>query len=508
MAAPAPAPLPSASISAAPLPGNSGSTATVIPVPPKLSDRLLNLGNTDRYFVNVKTKSHGKQWIASCLEKKGLIEVDSTFLPNDKCIFYWCQREYAFKDDHLFSGKEKFPCIAFTPSQGLITEKVRLAAYLYKYYGCDAWKITPMTWDIQWNKQEQEWIVSDEIKNIIESKPANHVWITKSSFGSLGTSVFLYRGNSLKSFKEFIGNKYRAQSWGKKFVQQGYMNAEHLNLRQLILQQYIDKPLLFNGSYKFDLRVYSLLASTNPCILFYHIGKMRICGVKYSDFSKVDEDDAKQMMDSEELLYGHLSNCKIQRSHNDYDHNSSSIDGQTMLNDWDSFLRFIYEIAVEKRQFNDSWFEKYQYKIDEMTMNDMKDLINIKCMRLLSQCQDAFCQQFDQDSIKYNRPCQFIFNGDDIIIDENGKFLLLEKNRCPSISLVGHESIKQMTKEMLKEMIDILLEIRQLKMNGHIVDQNTRLKSPNKWLKCKLNYRISIVDRVNALIDDLDVLLK
>merc|ERR1719150_2381388 len=143
---------------------------------------------------------------------------------------------------------------------------------------------------------------------------------------------------------------------------------------------------------------------------------MRVCGVKYNDLSKVNDDDMKEMMDGEELLYGHISNCKIQRSHNEYDHTSSSIEGQTMLNDWDSFIKFMYDVAIKKKQFGDNkWFEKYQFiyngDINKMTLEDMKDLINIKCSRLLSQLYSASKTIFDQESIEYNRPCQFMFHG-------------------------------------------------------------------------------------------------
>jgi len=143
-----------------------------------------------------------------------------------------------------------------------------------------------------------------------------------------------------------------------------------------------------------------------------------------------------------------------------------------------------------------------------MTIDDMRDLVNIKCMRLLAECHDAFKDQFDKESRELNRPCQFIFNGDDIMIDEDGNFLLLELNRCPSISLIGHQSIKDMTKAMLKEMIDIVLEIRELKINGHVVDQDTTLSSQSKWLRCRLDYKLPIIDRVDGLINDLDALLK
>merc|ERR1719273_2801598 len=141
-----------------------------------------------------------------------------------------------------------------------------------------------------------------------------------------------------------------------------------------------------------------------------------------------------------------------------------------MLNDWDSFIAFMYRVSVEERQFGIDWFESYRFKYDDdlsrMTMADMKCLIDAKCCRLLEQLYSSAKGVLDADSIEYDRPCQFMFHGADIIIDEEGKFYLLETNRVPSLSLVGYESIKEMTRNMLSEMIDICLEIRQLKMKG------------------------------------------
>merc|ERR1712129_424504 len=133
----------------------------------------------------------------------------------------------------------------------------------------------------------------------------------------------------------------------------------------------IDKPLLFNKNYKFDLRVYSLVASADPSILFYHFGKMRVCGVKYDNLRLVDEANAQQIMANDDLLFGHLSNCKVQRSHASYDAMSSSIQGQTMLNDWNAFVEFMYDLSVKKKMFVLEWFERFAHKMEtnELTMD-------------------------------------------------------------------------------------------------------------------------------------------
>jgi hypothetical protein len=48
----------------------------------------------------------------------------------------------------------------------------------------------------------------------------------------------------------------------------------------VILQQYISNPLTVKG-HKFDFRIYMLIASTNPLIVYYHDGFLRISLHKY-----------------------------------------------------------------------------------------------------------------------------------------------------------------------------------------------------------------------------------
>ena len=251
------------------------------------------LSNKEKFFMNVKQKSHGKQWICTCLKKKGYEEILSSQLPHDQTIFLWCQREYAYFPEDILNGNEKAPCIAHIPCQGILCEKVKFAKLLHRYYGDSAWKITPRTLWCHWNETSKSWTIPSDLESVIESYPPNRVWITKSSFGSLGSGIRLYRGNTAESFRKFISDQYQPDRWPESLARKGWVNTANLDIKCLIVQQYVDRPLLFNESFKFDLRVYALIATTNPCVLLYHIGKMRVCGVKYTDLSRANDDDAK-----------------------------------------------------------------------------------------------------------------------------------------------------------------------------------------------------------------------
>lgn len=52
-----------------------------------------------------------------------------------------------------------------------------------------------------------------------------------------------------------------------------------------IAQTYITNPLLLNYNNKFDFRVYMLIASTNPLIVYYHDGFLRVSLHTYDKYS-------------------------------------------------------------------------------------------------------------------------------------------------------------------------------------------------------------------------------
>lgn len=53
-------------------------------------------------------------------------------------------------------------------------------------------------------------------------------------------------------------------------------------IRHMITQKYVANPLLLDKNNKFDFRIYMLVASTNPLIVYYHDGFLRVSLHSYS----------------------------------------------------------------------------------------------------------------------------------------------------------------------------------------------------------------------------------
>ena len=56
--------------------------------------------------------------------------------------------------------------------------------------------------------------------------------------------------------------------------------------QSLVAQKYISNPLLLDRGNKFDFRIYMLVASVNPLIVYYHDGFLRVSLSTYDKFSK------------------------------------------------------------------------------------------------------------------------------------------------------------------------------------------------------------------------------
>jgi len=113
-----------------------------------------------------------------------------------------------------------------------------------------------------------EKINSAEYIKSLEEEPIQYV--IKLGFGAHRASgVFIFDQNETEHMKEVYDNG----------------NKCGIDTDSRIAQTYITNPLLLDLNNKFDFRVYMLVASTNPLIVYYHDGFLRVSLHPYDKYS-------------------------------------------------------------------------------------------------------------------------------------------------------------------------------------------------------------------------------
>jgi len=142
-------------------------------------------------------------------------------------------------------------------------------------------------------------INSEEYIKSLEKEPIQ--FVIKLGYGAhRAKGVFIFDKNETEHWKGFYDNGNRCG----------------LENKSLIAQTYITNPLLLDKNNKFDFRVYMLVASTNPLIVYYHDGFLRV-SLEFYDKNSNDK--------SVHLTNTHLSKEKFAEA----EANNITINGMT-----------------------------------------------------------------------------------------------------------------------------------------------------------------------------------
>lgn len=92
----------------------------------------------------------------------------------------------------------------------------------------------------------------------------------------------IHRGEGINLFTAKVEQKYRSQ----------YDNGracEYMRDKTVQAQRYIPNPMLYKG-HKIEVRIYFVIASTNPLIIYsQNLAHLRMCGVPFDLFSTQKE---------------------------------------------------------------------------------------------------------------------------------------------------------------------------------------------------------------------------
>lgn len=182
-----------------------------------------------------------------------------------------------------------------------------------------------------------------------------------------------------------------------------------------VIQEYMVNPLLLENR-KFAVRVYMLVARTNPLLVFhYNFGYIKRCG-QYYDENKFNRED----------LFRHVTEQEFQKKQEDFYETAAA--ELMSLEELDRYLQENYGIPAFRLNF---W-------------QQVKSI----CMEITLGIKEGIAEK--------GKLGQFEIFGLDVIVDADQRVYLLEANRDPSW-VVDTEVKKAILPEMVREMMEIVL---------------------------------------------------
>ena len=179
---------------------------------------------------------------------------------------------------------------------------------------------------------------------------------------------------------------------------------KHYQSKKILLQKYIEKPLLYRGR-KFDVRIWVLLTH-NMKVYMFKEGHLKATS---SLFSLEDKN-----------FFVHLTNYSVQKYSNDF--GKEEIGNEISFDDFEKSLKEEYDLEINVRKF---FLGKFK-KIIEISMKSVKKLININ-----------------------QRKGSFEIFGYDFMLDEELNPYLIEINTNP-----GLEISSPLISKLIPRMID------------------------------------------------------
>lgn len=190
------------------------------------------------------------------------------------------------------------------------------------------------------------------------------------------------------------------------------MNLLAKELREIVVQKYIENPLLIDGR-KFDLRVYMIVVCMKPYLVLYQPGYVRMSLNPYTT-----ENFAKDKIT-------HLTNNSVQKNHPDY----KNLKEKSIIS-IDSLVESI--ISMGKLQSK----EEYSVKVDKKIQEIMSLIFTV--------IKDKLDRKFG---------CFELF-GFDFLLDDNLNPYLIEINTNPALY-----TDTQVQKDLLPKLVEDIVKM-------------------------------------------------
>lgn len=225
----------------------------------------------------------------------------------------------------------------------------------------------------------------------------NTTWIAKPTGSAQGRGIFLV--SKLQQLKKFSSGQRAPLSQPLPFRE------------SYVISRYIDNPLLIGGK-KFDMRLYVLVTSYRPLMVYlYKGGFCRFCVEQYNtDVAEFDN------------VFIHLTNVAIQKNAEDYNDKHGG--------KWDINDLMLYIESTRGSQACDA------------LSSDMEDII----VHTLKAVQNVMIA---------DKHC-FELYGFDILVDQNLRPWLIEVNASPSLSATTSED-RMLKTRLIHDTLNIVI---------------------------------------------------
>ena len=189
------------------------------------------------------------------------------------------------------------------------------------------------------------------------------------------------------------------------------------------LQKYIPNPLLIQGR-KFDFRIYMLIASTNPLIVYYHDGHLRISIHEYDPDSKIKGVHLTNM---------HMAKHITQKLDQGEKWNGMTKDQIVDSQAWT--MERLQEYLLESGKVNDkNWLE-----------NDLRQKMKKAMVHIVNMTKYSF----------WNRTNTYQLMGVDFILDDDLKLWFIEANTKPGYG-GGSPDIEACVAKVIKDHFELM----------------------------------------------------
>jgi len=180
---------------------------------------------------------------------------------------------------------------------GGVDNKAQFAQHMASYetrYGCQPFQITPATINLSdaaacasFYSNNSQW---DPPHLPPAAAEATRMWFVKAEMGSLGTHISLQSGASITAKRGLIQEQKRPSAAGANLAaaaaanEMRGRNESGCPRRGAVASLGVADLWLLKGK-KFDMRVYVLVPSVEPLLVFFRPGHLRVSALSYLPFS-------------------------------------------------------------------------------------------------------------------------------------------------------------------------------------------------------------------------------